>query len=37
MAKALIISDGYGALATAYYKRFPEEPVSLKTILKVEE
>jgi hypothetical protein len=37
MAKALIINDAYGQLARAYYLKFPEEPISAKTILPVED
>jgi hypothetical protein len=36
MAKALIINDPYGILARDYYLMFPEEPVSAKTILPIE-
>jgi hypothetical protein len=36
MAKALIINDAYGILARDYYLKFPEEPISAKTILPVE-
>jgi hypothetical protein len=37
MAKALIINDPYGELARTYYAKFPQEPVSAKTILPVED
>ncbi len=36
MAKALIINDPFGILARDYYAKFPEEPISAKTILPVE-
>jgi hypothetical protein len=37
MAKALIINDPYGQLARDYYLKFPEEPVTAKAILPVED
>ncbi len=36
MVKALIIDDDYGQLASAYYAKFPEEPISAKASLKVD-